>query len=340
MRKAARILSMASITATFAAIAAAQTFGAPQSDNAKIRLADIIQLIEEMDPAQFVLPENDQTLHFAISDGGLGTMAKGQTGSDPGAGAFMLEAMSGAALVQDYSPTGGPDCDPEAEEPLIIYYGFFADEDASLVSVNAAARLGAIIATGRAVRYRPGPGFCDDKAYTSDPAQPAVLHVPFSLFGQSPRNFQAMQAEYDGKPAQAMFATSGLSARMVGYSDARMFGQSSAVSELGTAGGMGQAALAQALAENPQAAEALSQLPGGVAGIGGDGSIQMDLSTLPMSQIAGSNTAYTYAQIRFAYQGGAMTPGEWLHDLQQAIRLEGVSAESSPTTPNGGGLQD
>jgi len=243
-------------------------------------------------------------------------------------------------LIQDYSPTGGPDCDPDAEEPLIIYFGYFADDETSVMSVNAAARLGAIVSTGHAVKYRPGPNFCEDEAYITEPKQPAFLHVPFSLFGQSPRNFQAMLAEQDGLPVQAMFATTGTSARMTGYSDVRMFGQSSAMSELGAGGAMGQTMLADVLANNPEAAEALSQIPGGVGGIGGTGSIQMDLSTKPMTEIAGNNVAFVYAQIRFAHQGDAITPGGWLDDLQQAIRIEGVIGEGEPATPNGGSLED
>ncbi|MEQ9437300.1 hypothetical protein [Hyphomonas sp.] len=321
---------------TFASQAGAQGLGGSQADRFEQRIKDAVQLIEQMDPQELVMPVSDETRHFAISDGGLGKMAKSQTDSR----SFMLEATSGAALIQNYSPAGGPDCDPETEEPLIIYYGFSADADASVMSVNEAARLGAILATGHAVRYRPGPTFCEDQTYISDPEQPAFLHVPFSLFGQSPRNFQAMLAEQRGLPVQAMFGTSGLSARMTGYSDARSFGQSSAMSELGTGGALGQSMLNDVLANNPEAAAALSQIPGGVGSVGGDGSIQMDLSTKPMSEIGGNNAAYTYAQIRFAHQGHALIPGRWLDDLQQAIRIDGAIVDGAPATPNGGALED
>ncbi|MCA8900526.1 MAG: hypothetical protein KDA53_04690 [Hyphomonas sp.] len=320
--------------------AAAQGLSDAQADGIEQRIKDAVRLIEQMDPSEFVLPESDQTLHFPISDGGLGAFAKSQAGPGRSAGAFMLEATSGAAFIQDFSPTGGPDCDPEAEEPLIIYYGFFADEDASVMSVNQAARLGAIVATGKAVKYRPGPTFCADETYITDPAQPAFLHIPFSLFGQSPRNFQAMLAEQNGLPAQAMFATTSMSARMGGYSDVRIFGQSSAVGEFGAGGALGQSMLEQALANNPEAAAALAQIPGGMTGMTGEGSIQLDLSTAPMSAIAGNNTPYTYAQIRFVHQADSIAPGGWLEDLQQAIRIEGVVFEGEPATPNGGALED
>ncbi|MCA8890863.1 MAG: hypothetical protein KDA56_03360 [Hyphomonas sp.] len=338
-----RVITGIAATAIAAALAAqggAQVLDEGQADDIKQRIKDAVQLIEQMDPQEFVVPVSDQTLYFAISDGGMGNMAKAQASPGRSSGAFMLEATSGAAFIQDFSPTGGPDCDPDAEEPLIIYFGYFADEDASVISVNEAARLGAIVSTGHAVKYRPGPTFCEDETYITDPQQPAFLHVPFSLFGQSPRNFQAMLSEQGGLPVQAMFATAGMSARMTGYSDIRMFGQSSAMSELGAGGAMGQAMLADVLANNPEAAEALSQIPGGVGGIDGTGSVQMDLSTKPMSEIGGNNVAFTYAQIRFAHQGGPITPGDWLEDLQQAIRIEGAVGESEPATPNGGSLED
>ena len=318
----------------------AQTFGGTQAENVEQRIKDAVRLIEQMDPSEFVLPESATTLHFALSDGGLGALAQSQMGPGKNKGAFMLEATSGAAFIQDFSPTGGPDCDPDAEEPLIIYYGFFADADASVMSVNQVARLGAIVATGHSVRYRPGPTFCEDETYITDPEQPAFLHVPFSMFGQSPRNFQVMLAEQGGLPVQAMFATSGMSARMGGYTDARIFGQSSAMSEFGAGGTIGQSMLEQALASNPEAAAALAQVPGGMSGLSGEGSIQLDLSTKPMSAIAGQNAPYTDAQIRFVHQAEPITPGSWLGDLQQAIRIEGVVAEGEPATPNGGALDD
>ena len=135
----------------------AQTFGGTQAENVEQRIKDAVRLIEQMDPSEFVLPESATTLHFALSDGGLGALAQSQMGPGKNKGAFMLEATSGAAFIQDFRPTGGPDCDPDTEEPLIIYYGFFADADASVMSVNQVARLGAIVATGHSVRYRPGP---------------------------------------------------------------------------------------------------------------------------------------------------------------------------------------
>ena len=52
------------------------------------------------------------------------------------------------------------------------------------------------------------------------------------------------------------------------------------------------------------------------------------------------DVAFTYAQVRFAHQGGPITPGDWLEDLQQAIRIEGAVGESEPATPNGGSLED
>lgn len=302
-------------------------------------IQDAVALIEEMDPAEFVVPVDAQTRHFPLADGGLGQLAKAQAGVS-GSGTFMLDATSGAALVQDYSPTGGPDCDADAEEPLVIYYAFNANPAASIMSVNEAARLGAVIATGQATKYRPGPTFCDDEAYVSDPAKPAFLHVPFSSFGQSPRNFQAMAASQGGLDVQAMFATSGFSARLGGYSDPRMLGQSAASGEMGVGGALSQKMLADVLANNPEAAEALAQIPGGMPGADNEGSLQMDLSTKPMQQIAGQNTAFTYVQVRFVHTGDAVTPGDWLEDLQQAIRIEGAVIEGEPAVPNGGSLED
>lgn len=335
-----RTVFASALVLTVFARADAQTFGGSQAENVEQRIKDAVRLIEQMDPSEFVLPDSATTFHFAISDGGLGALAKSQKGPGINKGAFMLEATSGAALIQDFSPTGGPDCDPDVEEPLIIYYGFFADPDASVMSVNQAARLGAIVATGHSVRYRPGPTFCEDETYITDPEQPSFLHVPFSMFGQSPRNFQVMMAEQGGLPVQAMFATSGMSARMGGYTDARIFGQSSAMSELGAGGSLGQSMLEQALASNPEAAAALAQVPGGMSGLSGEGSIQLDLSTKPMAAIAGQNAPYTYAQIRFVHQADPIQPGSWLDDLQQAIRIEGAVVEGQPATPNGGSLED
>ena len=78
------------------------------------RIEDIVTLIEEMDPAAFTVPANDQTRHFVLADGGLGQLAKAKAPGATGGGSFMLEATAGAALVQDYQPTGGPDCDVDA----------------------------------------------------------------------------------------------------------------------------------------------------------------------------------------------------------------------------------
>lgn len=314
---------------------------AQQSDPAQsANHAAIVDLIEQMDPAEFTLPVSDQTRFFPLSDGGFGEMVKA---SAPGArdpGMFILDALSGAALVQDYVPGAGPDCDPDADEPLIVYYGFYADEDASVLAVNQAQRLGTVIATGTAIKYRPGPTFCEDEAYVSEPASPAFLHMPMSLFGQSPRNFQAMGVSQNGFEVQGMFATRGFSARLGGYVDARMLGQSSALSELGMAGSIGQAAIAEAMANNPDAAEALKQMPGLLPGDDGNGALQLDLSTAPISQIAGQNAPFTYAQVRFVHTDSQVAPGSWLEDLQQAIRVEGPVLESEPAVPNGGALED
>lgn len=300
----------------------------------------VIDLVEQMDPAEFTLPVSSETLFYPLLDGGLGELAKANAPGARDPGTFILDALSGAALVQDYIPGEGPDCDPDADEPLIVYYGFYTDEEASVLAVNQAQRLGTVIATGTAVKYRPGPTFCDDDAYISESAKPAFLHMPMSLFGQSPRNFQAMGVSQNGLDVQGMFATRGFSARLGGYVDARMLGQSSAMSEMGMAGSIGQAAIAQAMADNPDAAEALKQMPGLLPGEDGNGALQMDLSNVPYTQIAGQNVAFTYAQVRFVHTATNITPGPWLEDLQQAIRIEGPVLQSEPAVVNGGALED
>lgn len=304
------------------------------------QIEDAVALIEQMDPTAFTVPANSQTQHFPLADGGLGQLAQAQAPGASGSGAFMLEATAGAALIQDYIPSEGPDCDADAEEPLLVYYQFNANPDASLMSVNEAARLGAVIATGTAIKYRPGPNFCEDEAYISEGAQPAFLHVPFSSFGQNARNFQAMAASQNGGPVQAMFATSGFSARLGGYADARMLGQSAAAGDMGAGGAMAQAMLADVLADNPEAAAAMAQIPGAMPGADNEGSLQLDLSTRPMSEIAGQNAAFTYAQVRFVHTSAVAAPGSWLEDLQQAIRIEGNIVEGTPATPNGSSLED
>ncbi|WOR13902.1 hypothetical protein RYZ27_08990 [Hyphomonas sp. FCG-A18] len=303
-------------------------------------LEEIVELIEELDPAAFFLSTNDQTQYFPVKDGGFGDMAKA---SAPGAqepGAFILDAASGAALIQDYIPGQGPDCDEDAEEPLVIYYGFYADPETSVMAVNQTRRLGVVISTGTAVRYRPGPTFCEDEAYISDPASPAFLHIPMSTFGQSPRNFQAMGASKGGDSVMGMFGTSGFSARLGGYVDARILGQSTALSEQGLGGAIAQSALADAMANNPEAAAALQQMPGLLPGSDGEGALQLDLSTAPIGQIAGSNIPFTYAQVRFVHTSEMVTPGTWLEDLQNAIAIDGPILQSDPATPNGGSLDD
>lgn len=302
-------------------------------------LSEILDLIEEMDPSEFDMPTSE-TLFFPISNGGFGEMAKANTAGARDPGTFVLDAASGAALIQDYIPGQGPDCEEDAEEPLVIYYGFYADEDKSLLAINESRRLGAVIATGTAVKYRPGPTFCEDEAYISEPASPAFLHMPMSTFGQSPRNFQAMGVTGNEKDIRGMFATRGFSARLGGYADARMLGQSTAMSEMGMAGAIGQAALAGALANNPEAAAALEQMPGMLPGQNGEGALQMDLATAPVSQIAGSNVPFAYAQVRFVHTNEHVTPGSWLEDLQQAIRIEGPILESEPAVPNSGALEE
>lgn len=304
------------------------------------QIEEVVALIEQMDPATFTLPANSQTQHFPLADGGLGQLAQAQAPEANGAGVFMLEATAGSALIQDYIPSEGPDCDADADEPLIVYYQFNANPDASLMSVNEAARLGAVIATGTAIKYRPGPNFCEDEAYISEAAKPAFLHVPFSPFGQNARNFQAMAASQNSRHVQAMFATSGFSARLGGYADARMLGQSAAAGDMGAGGAMAQAMLADVLADNPEAAAAMAQIPGAMPGANNEGSLQLDLSTHPMSEIAGQNAAFTYAQVRFVHTSAVAAPGSWLEDLQQAIRIEGALADGTPATPNGGSLED
>ena len=303
-------------------------------------LAEIVDLIEEMDPAEFVLSRNGKTEFYPLKDGGFGDMAKA---SAPGAqepGVFILDAASGAALIQDYTPGQGPDCDEDAEEPLVIYYGFYADPEASVMAVNQARRLGVVVSSGTAVRYRPGPTFCEDEAYISDPASPAFLHMPMSTFGQTPRNFQAMGAAEGGDSVMGMFGTSGFSARLGGYVDARILGQSTALSEQGLGGAIAQSALADAMANNPEGAAALQQMPGLLPGSDGEGALQLDLSTAPISQIAGSNVPFTYAQVRFVHTDKTLAPGTWLEDLQNAIAIEDPILQSEPATPNGGSLDD
>jgi len=304
------------------------------------QIEDVVALIEQMDPAEFTLPMSMQTQHFTLADGGLGELAKAQAPGASGGGAFILEATAGAALIQDYIPSEGPDCDEDADEPLIIYYQFNANPVASVMSVNEASRLGAVIATGTAIKYRPGPTYCEDDTYISHGAKPAFLHVPFSSFGQNTRNFQAMAASQNGAQVEAMFATRGFSARLGGYADRHLFGQSAAMGDIGAGGAMAQKMLADALANNPEAAAALAQVPGAMPGADNEGSLQLDLSTHPMSEIAGQNAAFTYAQVRFVHTSSVAAPGSWLEDLQQAIRIEGIIVDGTPATPNGGSLDD
>ena len=300
----------------------------------------IVDLIEAMDPAAFTQIENPNTQFFPISDGGFGEMAKANAPGAQDPSTFILDAASGAALIQDYIPGQGPDCDDDAEEPLVIFYGFYADSEASVMAVNQARRLGAVIATGEAVRFRPGPTFCEDETYISDAPSPAFLYMPMSTFGQSARNFQATVAIEGGNSVMGMFGTSGLSVRLGGYVDARILGQSSALSEQGMGGAIAQAALAEAMAQNPEAAAAMKQMPGLLPGSDGEGSLQLDLSTLPIGQIAGQNAPFTYAQVRFVHTNDTATPGAWLEDLQTAIKLDGPTLQTEPATPNGGSLGD
>lgn len=335
MRLCPRIISVTPL-ALVALAAEAQLPHEAGSSN----LEEIVDLIEEMDPAEFYLSTSDQTQYFPVKDGGFGDMAKA---SAPGAeepGAFILDATSGAALIQDYIPGQGPDCEEDAEEPLVTYYGFYADPEASVMAVNQSRRLGVVIATGTAIRYRPGPTFCEDEAYISDPASPAFLHMPMSTFGQNPRNFQAMGATEGGDSVMGMFGTRGLSARLGGYVDARMLGQSTALSEQGLGGTIAQSALADAMANNPEAAAALQQMPGLLPGSDGEGALQLDLSTAPIGQIAGSNVPFTYAQVRFVHTSETLVPGTWFEDLQSAIAIDGPILQTEPATPNGGSLED
>jgi hypothetical protein len=306
----------------------------------KALVTEVVGLIRSLDPKPYTLRDPSTTRYYRLSDGGIGKLASDKAGDPRGKGAFLLEAMGGAAMVQDYQPTGGPDCKPNAEEPLITYYRFHADPNASVMSVNVDAKAGAVLATGLAAHYVPAGDFCKSKAYIRGAFKPAFLYVPFATQNYSFRNFQAMGlSDGQGRELTGLFATAGFSARMRGYADTRYFGDSQALGDMPGMGAGQQDIINQAIKNNPQAQQAMKQIPGMLPGAKNEGNIRLDLSTRPASAL-GSNTEYSYMQSRMVHTGEEIKPGSWYNDLWLAIRTEGVTPANTPATPNGGSLRN